>query len=210
MPSLADTPCCRTDAELVALVRGGDANPHWEELEARHGRAVVSTVRAVLAGRGYGGACDEITRDAFSKAYQRLELYDPSRPFRHWLRAIARNAARDWKRSARRHRHAGLDGLPARSADATADGAAAAERLAEARGAVFAALGELSPLDRSLFVRYFRAGAAPAALAAAHGLAVQTVRARISRAKKRALRAGLGGARLSTAQLRLLLTVDVD
>lgn len=186
-----------TDAALVARVRLTNDGAAWAELEARSAPLLKPLLLSLLAagGKAGRGALGEVTRDSLARAYEKLDLYDPSRPWRCWLRALAANVAYDWLRAARRHGHAGLDGLAAWAED---------ERLGEAREAVVESIRRLDAVDRSLLVR-FLLGEHPSRLAADVGRAEPTVRSRLCESKKQIL-ACLGSPKLSNAQVQSLLS----
>jgi len=88
----------RSDAELVAAVRSGDAGA-FADLYAEH----VDSVRRVAAHvvRDADGTADAV-QDSFARALQHLDdLREPGR-FRPWLLSIARHAATDQLRARRR------------------------------------------------------------------------------------------------------------
>src|SRR5262249_26376075 len=155
------------------------------------------------AGRATGQFADEVAWDALTKAYLALDSFDPARPFSCWLSKIVRNAACDRLREDRRHRHASLSDEAATSTPRTP--LTYAELLEQAQEFVSQAIGELPPRDRALFLDFYAHDVPAATLAASFCLATQTVRGRLSRAKKRVL-ASLGGVKLTNAQVRLLLS----
>ena len=66
-------------------------------------------------------AAEEVTQDAFVRAFLNLDKYDAARPFYPWIAAIAVRLAQTWLR--RRTQHAGRDDSPLDAvSDAQADG----------------------------------------------------------------------------------------
>src|SRR5262249_3870529 len=100
-----------SDADLIALARRGDGGEAWAELVARYRRFALKVARKTLARGGKAAVADddEVAWDAMSKAYEKLHLFEPSRPFSCWLGAIVRNTALDRLRQAHRRRHVSLD-----------------------------------------------------------------------------------------------------
>jgi RNA polymerase sigma-70 factor, ECF subfamily len=92
---VASTPTERTagDAEDRRLVRRAvDGDLHaFERLVERHRNVVVR-----VAGRIAGLAeAEDVSQDAFLRAFHRLERFRGEAPFRSWLLRIAHNAALD-------------------------------------------------------------------------------------------------------------------
>jgi RNA polymerase sigma-70 factor, ECF subfamily len=80
----------RDDAELVRLTTRGELAA-FEELVDRH-RPVVVRVAARIVG---SEDAEDVSQDAFLRAFHRLEHYRGDAPFRSWLLRIAHNAALD-------------------------------------------------------------------------------------------------------------------
>jgi RNA polymerase sigma-70 factor, ECF subfamily len=76
------------DRPLVERTRGGDLRA-FEELVDRHSE-VVHRVAARIVGRD---DADDITQDAFLRAFHRLPSYRGDAPFRAWLLQITHHAA---------------------------------------------------------------------------------------------------------------------
>jgi RNA polymerase sigma-70 factor (ECF subfamily) len=79
-----------TDAELVARVRGGEAEA-FAPLVRRH----LAAVRAFVAMKlPVAHLADEITHESFVFAFRNLDALNSTDSFRSWLRAIAWNLVR--------------------------------------------------------------------------------------------------------------------
>jgi RNA polymerase sigma-70 factor (ECF subfamily) len=78
------------DAELVRRTTRGELSA-FEELVDRH-RPVVIRVAARIAG---SDEAEDISQDAFLRAFHRLEHFRGDAPFRSWLLRITHNAALD-------------------------------------------------------------------------------------------------------------------
>ncbi len=85
------------DADLATRAAGGDGDA-FGELVARHAPAVRRVARAALQNEA---DADDAAQEAFLKAWQHLDRYDPSRPFGPWLMRIVVNAAADLRRRRR-------------------------------------------------------------------------------------------------------------
>lgn len=82
------------DGELATLaVAGGDAA--FAELMRRHRSHVY---RLVMGNVGDADEALDLTQETFVSAHGALRRYDPARPMRAWLAAIAINKCRDWGR----------------------------------------------------------------------------------------------------------------
>jgi RNA polymerase sigma-70 factor (ECF subfamily) len=77
-----------TDHPLIERTRGGDLRA-FEELVDRHSD-VVHRVAARIVGRDHA---DDVSQDAFLRAFHRLPSYRGEAPFRAWLLQIAHHAA---------------------------------------------------------------------------------------------------------------------
>jgi RNA polymerase sigma-70 factor (ECF subfamily) len=86
----------RGDAELVELAARGELDA-FEELVDRH-RPVVVRVAARIVG---SHDAEDVSQDAFLRAYHRLEHFRGDAPFRSWLLRITHNAALDHLRRRR-------------------------------------------------------------------------------------------------------------
>lgn len=84
------------DAGLVQRVRGGDLSA-FERLVDRH-RPVVIRVAARIVG---SGEAEDVSQDAFLRAFHRLDRFRGDAPFRSWLLRITHNAALDHVRRRR-------------------------------------------------------------------------------------------------------------
>lgn len=73
------------DAATRVAARGGDPSAFGQLVE-RYERRLFGLALMVV---GDPSAAEEVTQDAFLRAFRRLELYDPSRPFYPWLATIA-------------------------------------------------------------------------------------------------------------------------
>lgn len=91
----------QTDAELAAAwAQEGDAGA-FHALYQRHARAVYGFAFGMV---GNGHAADDVVQDTFLRAAKRMHSYNGRASLRTWLIAIARNAAFDYGRRAKRRK----------------------------------------------------------------------------------------------------------
>ena len=134
------------DAALAAQAAAGDREA-FGALVQRHQAAVRRLTRAVT---GNVHDADDAAQDAFLSALDRLETYDPSRPFGPWLMRIATNASIDLVRRRAVRRSDALDErAPARGPSPASDAEAAEIR--QRLGVALAALPERQRVAVTLF-----------------------------------------------------------
>jgi RNA polymerase sigma-70 factor, ECF subfamily len=90
-----------TDLELVEAVRKGDSQAYGTLVD-RHLRSVYGVALRIL---GNAADADDVSQDAFLRAFERFDLFDPRWSLRNWLLKIASNLAINRIRSqGREHR----------------------------------------------------------------------------------------------------------
>ena len=168
-----------TDAELVALARGGDSGA-FDQLVSRHQAAAY---RAALAALRSPEDAEEVAQDAFVRAWGNLHRFRGDSAFRTWLLAIVWNRAltrrrsvvRWWKRSA-----------PLEEAVAVAQDSRPPDALHdELRQQVVAAIGALSPKLRDALLLAQSGDYDYESIGAMLGIPVGTVKWRVSEARKK-------------------------
>ncbi|NIJ65558.1 RNA polymerase sigma-70 factor (ECF subfamily) [Sphingomonas leidyi] len=83
-----------SDGDLATLaVAGTDAA--YAEIVRRHRSPVY---RLILGNVSDADEALDLTQETFLSAHRALRRYDPARPMRSWLAAIALNKCRDWGR----------------------------------------------------------------------------------------------------------------
>jgi RNA polymerase sigma-70 factor (ECF subfamily) len=172
------------EAALVTRARAGDVEA-FGALVGRHQRAALRTAFAV---GGSESEAEDVTQEAFVKAFRALSRFDERRPLRPWLMQIVANEARNRRRSRERRqrlavRAAALGGHEPGSAEDLAIGAVSAAELR-------AALSRLDDRDRTVIALRYFAGLSEAETARALDVPAGTVKSRCSRALER-LRAQL-------------------
>jgi RNA polymerase sigma-70 factor (ECF subfamily) len=83
-----DGPRPATSAEALALEARRGSVPAFEELVARHEAGLF---RFLFQRTRDAGAAEDLVQEAFLRAWQKLELYDPRWRFSTWLWTIASN-----------------------------------------------------------------------------------------------------------------------
>jgi RNA polymerase sigma-70 factor (ECF subfamily) len=74
----------RDDATLVALVLAGDQSAFAELVDRYHGEVYYLALRQLRQRED----AEDLAQEAFLRAYRALAQYDPTRPFGAWLYAI--------------------------------------------------------------------------------------------------------------------------
>ena len=94
-----DATANRTEVNLIQQARRGDAAA-WEVLVRQHQEAAFRLAYLLLRD---SADAEEVAQDAFVRAYQSLDRFDETRPFRPWLLQITRNLAKNRLRSLSRY-----------------------------------------------------------------------------------------------------------
>jgi RNA polymerase sigma-70 factor (ECF subfamily) len=178
-----------SDAEVVAEALAGSEDA-FHELVRRFERPVFALVVRMVRDRT---AAEDLTQEAFVKAFRNLASYDPQRKFSSWLFKIAHNATIDHLR--RRE----VDTVPLEASPDEEDGTDLARVLADpgsrgpevaaGRGELAAALEEavreLRPEYREVVLLRYAEGLAYQEIAQIAELPMGTVKTYIHRARKR-------------------------
>lgn len=174
------------DALLLARAEEGDFLA-FEEVVRRYQRRVYATAMRVVRRHD---VADDVTQEAFLRAYQSLSRFDKGRPFGPWICRIAANLAVSHVRSPEA-REDPLDESAASAAPApSGDGPLAQVLGAEARAVLARALDGLPAEQRAVFVLRTFEEMSYKEVADAAGISVGTVMSRLSRARGK-LRAAL-------------------
>ena len=166
--------------QLARAVLAGepDALGRWFEHEQR---AVWKLCFGFLAD---AHAADDAAADAMLRLHERLESWNPARPYRSWRTTVVLNLCRDrLRRKAARadaEDRAAEAGLPDRLPD---PGAAASQ--AEIRDALGAALARLAQREREAFILVELEGTSARDAAEALGVGASTVRSLLTLARRR-------------------------
>lgn len=180
------------DADLVRAARRGDRDAFGGVVQRHQGRLFGLVLMMVRERAG----AEEVTQDAFVRAYMHLDRYDESRPLYPWLASIAVRLAQNWLRAhGRTVRHEGgsLDAAPEPGADAAAlDTLIADERSRR----TWTAVAALPSGERTAVILYYRDEMAVRDIARALGVTNGTIKTLLFRARRH-LRLRLGQATMS-------------
>ncbi len=140
------------ESQAIARLKRGDIGG----LELLVHRYQVPATRAAYLITRDRATSEDIVQTAFVRVYERIEQFDPARPFAPWfLRAVVNDAV---KSASRRERHLTLEDRTGEEISLP-DPAPTPVDLAEAgetREIVWAALGQLIPAERAVIVmRYY-------------------------------------------------------
>ena len=181
-------------ADIVQRVRAGDVDAFGQIVKGYERRVFAL---AVMILRNREGA-DDVTQDAFVRAFERLDLYDVRRPFYPWLATITMRLSMNWlaRHSPGARRETPIQ--PESSAYASAAPAALDVLVAEDEGRHLWRLVERLPLgERTAVVLHYRQELSVSEVASAIGVTAGTVKTLLFRARQH-LRASLAGATPST------------
>jgi RNA polymerase sigma-70 factor (ECF subfamily) len=177
------TPSAPEDAFLLARARKGDASA-FEEVVRRYQRRVYGVALRIVRAHD---VADDVTQEAFLRAWRALDRFELGRPFGPWVCRIAANLALNHVRSPR----AREEGLPEGHAEAPTGRAGPLEVVldAEARDVLDRALASLPPEQRAVFVLRAFEELSYEEIAQALDLSAGTVMSRLFRARQRLVRA---------------------
>lgn len=96
-----------SDARLIEEIRQGERMA-YAELVRRYEKKMLRTIYRVV---GNVETAEDLTQEAFLKAYDRLDKFDSSRRFSPWLFQIGVNGAIDWLRRNRRRQQVSLQDM---------------------------------------------------------------------------------------------------
>ena len=181
-------------ADIVQRVRAGDVDAFGQIVKG-YERRVFALAVVILRNRE---AADDVTLDAFVRAFERLDLYDVRRPFYPWLATITMRLSMNWlaRHSPGARRETPIQ--PESSASASAAPAALDVLVAADEGRHLWRLVERLPLgERTAVVLHYRQELSVSEVASAIGVTAGTVKTLLFRARQH-LRASLAGATPST------------
>jgi RNA polymerase sigma factor (sigma-70 family) len=177
--------------DSVAAAARGDRAAFTRLVEA-YGNAVCSISLAIV---GDVAASEDVAQEAFVSAWQRIHTLRNPASFLPWLRQLARNAARGYRRSAVRRRRrvnepgpAALERALAAAVDPAPDAPTAMaqeEERAAVATAIASAMAELPEDAREVVILFYREGRSIAQVAALLGLTEEAAKKRLSRARAR-------------------------
>ena len=164
---------------LVERARQGDATA-FGHLVTQHWRFVYTIC---LSQVGQAAQAEDLTQEVFVRVSRDLaQLREPAK-FLPWLRQVARNVCRMWRRRQRTTAEP-LDTI----AEVDDPAAAAWLRRSELGQIVQAMLAQLSPTSREALALHYLAGYSEAELAVACGVSPSTIKSRLREAREQAKR----------------------
>jgi len=175
-----DRQVLRTDEELVAAVRSGEAAA-FDQLMLRWDRKIRGAAFRVL---GSDDEAREVSQEAFLKAYRSLPTFKEEARFSSWLYQIALNLCRDRLRRRRGREFVSLDAMGDAAPLGLRSGPSALERV-QARDladAIAAAVESLPDEQREVVVLKEYEELTFPEIAEVLGIPVSTVKTRLYRA----------------------------
>jgi RNA polymerase sigma-70 factor (ECF subfamily) len=173
------TGSAQQDESAVAAVRGGDAE-RYRELVERHERRVYAVAWSRL---GDAALAEEVTQEAFIRAYRRLWLLGDGAKFAAWVNTIARHVAINLglrhRRELNKRKRWALENPENSAAEKTGDETdllCTPETLRQT-------LAELPAAHRECLVLFYLEGKSGAEAAAALGISEAALRVRLHRAR---------------------------
>lgn len=166
------------DAQAVGAVRAGDAE-RYRELVERHERRVFALAWSRL---GDATLAEEVTQEAFIRAYRGLPLLGDGSKFSGWINSIARNIAINFgirhRRELNKRERWALEQFPARTETPVeeADTPCTPETLRQT-------LAELPAAHRECLVLFYLERKSGAEAAASLGISEAALRVRLHRAR---------------------------
>ena len=169
-----------SDQDIVRDVRRGDREAFGRLVRAHQGRLFGLVLMMVRERAG----AEEVTQDAFVRAYANLDRYDDQRPFYPWLASIAVRLSQNWLRlHGRTVRREGT------SLDSTAEPSAMPETLTtlmsdERDQSLWQAVAALPSGERTAVMLYYRDEVAVRDIALSLGVTTGTIKTLLFRARR--------------------------
>jgi RNA polymerase sigma factor (sigma-70 family) len=173
-----------TDFELVVRARGGDTSA-FEALVRRHERLTRSLAHALVGDRA---EAEDLSQEAFLRAFRNLDLLVDPQKFARWLRRVTFGVCIDWVRTFRPQLYRleleddSDPTLAVPSRDPSPLDVVERDEIAER---VMRALAELPPRYRTPLTMYHIDGLSHEKVARALDVPVGTVRSLVARARRK-------------------------
>ncbi len=173
----------RTDEQLVVAYLAGQQ----DALEILFGRYMKTVYGFVYRLMGDTHAAEDVTQDAFVKAWKHLQRFDTNRKFKTWILQIAKNTAFDYLKKKRAVPFSELDDLESDGAfvDTIVDPAPIPSALLERADIVQTlthVLEQLSPVSRAIMQLRYHDDMTFQEIAESIGEPMNTVKSRHQRA----------------------------
>ena len=168
------------DQDVVRQVRRGDREAFARLVRAYQGRLFGLVLMMVRQPAG----ADEVTQDAFVRAFLHLRDYDERRPFYPWLAAIAVRLAQNWLR--RNGRVMKREGTPLEAVEepGSATGTLTSIITDERDRELWKQVAALSSGERTAVILYYRDEMPVCDIAAALGVSIGTIKTFLFRARR--------------------------
>ena len=169
-----------SDRDAVRAIRSGDREALAHLVQRYQGRLFGLVLMMVRRP----AAADEVTQDAFVRAYIHIDQYDERRAFYPWLAAIAVRLSQNWLHRQARTTHregVALDDAPEPASDARALNRLIAD---ERDHEIWRAVAALPSGERTAVILYYREEMAVKDIAHALGVTVGTVKTLLFRARQ--------------------------
>ena len=171
-----------TDAELFRKCRSGDPAA-WRQLI---GQLTPTVYRLAVRMLGTGGEAEDACQEVFMRVHESFDTFDPTRTLKPWASKITYNVClRRLGKPARKLTATANPEELGRVRDESAPGPEANAVATEAGEMLESALDELSAQDQALVSLRYREGLSLAEVSEATGIAVNTVKIRLHRARKK-------------------------
>lgn len=168
------------EADLLKKARAGNLFA-FEEIVKRYQKRVYGVARRIV---GRHDVADDVTQEAFLKAYQALASFDVARPFGPWICRIAANLAVNFVRSPRARERELLEQPPAPE-KARAQDPLGQVLEGEAQQVFARALATLPPEQRAVLVLRAVEELSYREIADALQISMGTVMSRLARAREK-------------------------
>jgi len=166
-----------SDAELVERTLAGNRDA-FSEIVRRHEGAIFARCLRICGNRE---DAEDLTQDAFLRAFRALATYQPNRPFAPWLTTIARNAALN--ALARRRQHARIDEIAAEPVARDQDGPLQRATLSELKAQLQEAAAQLPPEAAEVFRQRYDEDLSLAQIAESSGKSENSIAVILHRAR---------------------------
>jgi RNA polymerase sigma factor (sigma-70 family) len=167
------------DQSAVAAVRGGDAE-RYRELVERHERRVYAVAWSRL---GDAALAEEVTQEAFIRAYRRLWLLGDGAKFSGWIATIARRVAINFGLRHRRELNKRERWALENFSEAAPEHSSTENEPLHTPETLRQTLAELPAAHRECLVLFYLEGKSGAEAAAALGISEAALRVRLHRAR---------------------------